>query len=208
VARPGVAALSAARGRTGDTLVVTPAPGRAGDWGLTLEYVGGATVSPRGVRRAAGVPVRFSWRWVEPAATWTQRVFAWDEATDPRTHPEAFAALLRGAPLLVREAPRLDWFWARPRDPAIPARRLAMEAEATVTLPPGTHALRVLSDDAVRVWVDDALVVDDWVPHETAVRTAPVSGGAHRVRVQYLQVEGWVELRLDWLIAAPPAPGG
>lgn len=208
VARPGVAALSAARGRTGDTLVVTPAPGRAGDWGVTLEYVGGATVSPRGVRQAAGAPVRFSWRWFEPVATWTQRVFAWDDATDPRTHPEAFAALLRGAPLLVREAPRLDWFWSRPRDPAIPARRMAMEAEATVALPPGAHALRVLSDDAVRVWVDDALVVDDWVPHETAVRTAPVSGGTHRVRVQFLQVDGWVELRLDWLTSAPPAPGG
>ena len=66
-----------------------------------------------------------------------------------------------------------------------------------MTLPPGRYTLRTISDDAVRVWVDGKLAIDDWTPHESAVDHAPLTGGPHELRVQYYQVDGWVELRLD-----------
>jgi alpha-L-fucosidase len=47
------------------------------------------------------------------------------------------------------------------------------------------------------VWVDGTLVIDDWTPHESAVDNAALSGGRHDIRVQYAQVDGWAELRVE-----------
>jgi hypothetical protein len=159
-------------------------------------------VSPRGVRTAAGVPQRFRYARFAPRTTWTQRVFAWSDSTDPVKQPAAFAALLAGTPLTTRTAPRMDWFWSRSRDAQIPTRRMAMEATATLDLPAGAYTLRTLSDDAVRVWVDDQLVIDQWTPHETMPGYAPLTGGVRRVRAQYVQGDGWTEFRLDVLRGA------
>ena len=208
VSRRGVATLSASSGRTGDTIVITPAEQQRDDWELTLEYRGAATVSPRGVRTAAGVPQRFRYARYAPSTTWTQRVFAWGDSTDPVTQPAAFAALLAGPPVATRTVPRIDWFWSRSRDAQIPTRRMAMEATGVLALPSGPHTLRALSDDAVRVWVDDRLVIDQWAPHETMPGYAVIPGGNHRVRAVYVQRDGWTEFRLDVLRGAVrPSPG-
>jgi hypothetical protein len=201
-----VAALSRAAGRIGDTIVVTPVPDSGGgsDWDVTLEYRGGATVSPRGVRRAAGRPYRFSFGRFEPAIDWTIAFFGWSDGADP----------LRGAtPLFTRQAPRLDYEWYRPPAtlPGLPQAHWGLEATGTVTLAPGTYTLRAISDDAVRVWVDGALAIDDWTPHESTVDHAPLAAGRHDLRVQYYQVDGWTELRLDVVrgveaSAASPGP--
>jgi hypothetical protein len=66
-----------------------------------------------------------------------------------------------------------------------------------VDLATGEYTLRTLSDDGIRVWVDSALVIDDWKPHETALDFATLSGGHHDIRVQYYQGDGWYELRLE-----------
>lgn len=195
----GVSVLSATTGRVGDTVTVQPQAGDESDWSVQLEYVGDAVTMPNGRRVARRVPVRFGYvRW-EPVQQWTQKLYAWSDSTDPFTRPEAFAALLQGAPIVTRTAPRLDLFWSRPREAVIPASRWAMDATTTVELPPGIHTLRTLSDDAVRVWVDGQPVIDHFTPHETAPAYATVRGGVHEIRVLYVQRTGWVELRLDIL---------
>ncbi len=202
VARRGVATLSMTSGRVGDTLAVTPTAGAGGgsgtDWELTLEYRGAATVSPRGTRRAAGAPYRFGYARFEPAQDWAMRFFPWSDSTDPRGKPDAFAALLRGTPLLTREAPRLDLEWYGPQIKGVPLERWALEATSRVSLPPGRYTIRTISDDAVRVWVDGKLAIDDWAAHESVVDHAPLAGGRHEIRVLYYQVDGWTELRLDF----------
>jgi parallel beta-helix repeat protein len=199
VTRRGVSALSASSGRVGDTLAVTPAPGAGADWEVALEYRGAATVSPRGTRRAAGARYRFTYGRFEPAQDWAMRVFAWTDSTDPRGRADAFAELLRGAPLLTRDAPRLDLEWYRPQIQGVPDERWALEATSSVTLPNGRYTLRTISDDAVRVWVDGRLAIDDWTPHESVVDHSPLAAGRHEIRVQYYQVDGWVELRVDFV---------
>ncbi|HEX4627941.1 MAG TPA: NosD domain-containing protein [Gemmatimonadales bacterium] len=202
VARRGVRTVSRTSGRIGDTVLVTPAPTSAGDWDVTLEYRGGETVSPRGVRHAAGQPYRFWFARFEPPVDWTVRFFAWSDSTDPRTRAEAFAALLGSTPLLTRRAPRLDYEWYRPSIPGLPPERFALEATGSVTLAPmahGAYTLRTISDDAVRVWVDGALVIDRWTPHESTVDHAALAPGRHALRVQYYQVDGWTELRLEFV---------
>lgn len=207
VSRRGVAELSRASGRIGDTIAVTPAPAAGADWEIQLEYRGAATVSPRGVSRAAGVPYRFSFARFEPTTDWTMRFFVWTDSTDPRSSPERFAALLRGTPLLTHGASHLDLEWYRPQISGVPQERFAVEATGSMTLPPGSFTLRTISDDAVRVWVDGTLAIDDWAPHESAVDHTRLAGGKHDLRVQYYQVDGWVELRLDIVRGVERSPG-
>lgn len=189
VAQRGVAALSARAGRMGDTLQVTPHADSAGEWRVVLAHTDART----------GTTSRFVYERFEPAQRWTQRIYAFGDSSSPFTHAEAFAALLAGPPLVERSAPRLDWLWSRPRDREIPATNLALDARATITLPAGRYTLRTLSDDAVRVWVDGQLVIDHFTPHETAPAYATLGGGRHELRVHYVQLGGWTELRLDIL---------
>ena len=197
----GVASVRPTSGLVGDTLVVTPAPGPGTDWAVNLVYAGAATVSPRGVRGAAGRPYPFVFARFEPAQDWDVRFFSWGDSTDIRTDAAAFAALLRGAPVFGRREPRLDYMWYRP--PAayrsVPAERFAVEASARVTLPPGRYTLRTISDDGIRVWIDGRLAIDDWNAHESTVDHANLTGGRHDIVVRYFQVDGWMELRLDFV---------
>jgi len=206
-ARRGVAAISRESGKVGDTIAVAPEPGKSQDWELVLEYRGAATVSPRGEQRKAGERSRFGYTRFEPTMDWAVRFFAWNEAADPRKDPEAFYALLRSTPLLTRREPRLDYEWSRPTIQGPPQAQFGLEATATVTLEPGEYTLRTISDDAVRVWVDGTLAIDNWAPHESAVDVAPLAAGRHDLRVVYYQVDGWTELRLDIVRGAQRSRG-
>jgi len=109
----------------------------------------------------------------------------------------------------LRAISRLDYMWYRP--PAayafLPQSNWSLTATGTVTLPPGTYSLRTISDDAVRVWIDGTLAIDDWTPHESRVDYAPLLAGKHDLRVDYRQVDGWVELRVGVIRGSARSPG-
>jgi len=197
VGRRGIATLSVDRGQVGDTVTVTPSA--ANDWALTLEYRGTAVVSPRGARTAAGRPYRFSYGCFDPLGGWRLSVFPWTDAEDPRTHPDAFAALLRGAPALSFDRSRLDMMWYRPMIAGVPAAKWAAAATTAFVLDSGRYTLRTVSDDGVRVWLDGKAVIDDWIAHESRIDNTPIATGRHVLRVEYYQVDGWTELRVDVL---------
>ena len=123
--------------------------------------------------------------------------FAWSDSTDPRTRPAPFQTVLAGPALLTRTEPRLDYMWYRPSITGLPGDRFAAVATTSVTLAAGTYTLRTISDDAIRVWVDGRLAIDHWTPHESAVDHAPLEAGRHDIRVEYVQVDGWTELRVE-----------
>jgi hypothetical protein len=195
VGERGVARLSKRRGMTGDTLVVTPVAGD--DWQVDLDYRGAATVSARGERRPAGAAYYFSYGRFEPPVNWTAHFFTWSDSTDPRTQTTAFGKLLNGTPIVAQQMARLDYMWYSPTIKGVPQTRFAVVATGRVSLAPGMYTLRTISDDGVRVWIDGRLAIDDWAPHESAVDVAALRGGAHALRVEYYQVDGWTELRLD-----------
>ena len=204
VGRQGIGALSRSSGRTGDTIVVTPATGRETDFTLELEYRGAETVSPFGERAAAGVPVRFGWSRYLPRAAWHVRFVALDSAAEPPVTAEATAALLTSRETAVLDTARLDLMWYRPPQPAIPQARVLTEATSRIRLAPGRYQVRTIADDAVRVFIDGRAVLEDWTPGESRVKEATVElGGEHAFRVEHLQLDGWYELRVDVEPAAP-----
>ena len=205
VARSGIAALSDTSGRVPGRIVVTPdSTAEFEDWTLELEYVGAATTSPRGVRTPAGAPVRVRYRVTQPRTTWQQRIVSWSDSTVPRRAAHGTDAIFAGAPLLSRATPTLDYQWFRPQVVGIPLDHWALDAHTSLTIPDGAWELFIISDDGVRVWIDDRLVIDAWTAHESRVDRVPIAPGPHRLRVAYYQIDGWTELRLGVEPAATP----
>jgi hypothetical protein len=171
-----------------------------------MEYRGAATTTARGERKAAGEPVRFSYGRYEPPISWQVRAWAWADSLDPRREGN-WQRLTTGAHLLDRAMPRLDFMWLRPTIRELPQSRFALEASGSVNLPAGEYTIRTISDDGIRVWLDGRLVIDNWDLHGSEIDYAPLPGGAHELRVQYFQIEGWAELRLDILRGAQRSSG-
>ncbi len=192
------ATLSKPAGRVGDTVVVTPATGPVVDYDLEFEHQGEAVTAPDGAAGRAGDPYRFRLRRFAAPFDWRVNVFAWDSVSDPRKPGDGFRAALATAAVAVRRDSVLDWVWSRSRLPSVPDRQFLVVAEGTVELPKnGNYELIAISDDGIRVWVDDRLVIDRWTPHESALDRVDLKPGKRKVRVEYYQVDGWVELRVE-----------
>ena len=196
VGRRGIARVSRDSGRISapgiDSITVTPMKGSEHDWELTLEHVRSASTR--------GQATRFSYRRFEPVIDWTVRFFTWRDSTaDPPANVAAFRALSGGTPAFTRQAPRLDYMWYRPTMAGLPQERFAITATGTVNLGPGVYTLRTISDDGVRVWVDGRLAIDSWTPHESKADAVALGAGRHEIRVEYYQLKGWTELRVNIL---------
>ena len=177
----GVSTISDSGGVSGDTIVVSPVAGPTVDWRIELEGGDGRIAYQRFV-----APV-----------DWNVRAVAWDSTSDPRSRIDAFRARLAGPALAMRSDRILDYMWSRTRLPGFPAERFGVLAEGTVDLPPGEYELLTISDDGIRVWVDGQLAVDRWQQHESELEIVPLSAGRHALKVEYYQVGGWVELRVE-----------
>lgn len=200
IAHNGVASWSADSGRVGDTLVVVPASGREDDYRVELEYRGARVTTPFGETLPAGAPVRFEWSRFEPANRWQVRFIAWDSSAAPLDSTARLARAFNGPPVATLDTNRLDLTWYAPPRKSIPQSLLLTVAVDTVTLAPGSYRLRTIADDAVRVYLDGRLLLDDWVPGDSHVKEVPFTAtGRHELRVEHVQVGGWYELRVDIL---------
>jgi alpha-L-fucosidase len=75
-------------------------------------------------------------------------------------------------------------------------------AEGEATVDAGTYELSVTWDDAVRVYVDGKLVMDQWDPSRYTFDEAPNRkvrlqlGGRHNFRIEHAELGGFATLAL------------
>ncbi|MCI0363777.1 MAG: right-handed parallel beta-helix repeat-containing protein [Phycisphaerales bacterium] len=70
----------------------------------------------------------------------------------------------------------------------------------TLTFPAGTWRIRTTSDDGIRVWMDDQLVIDDWTWHAPKEHTHEFAIEKPRsinLRVEHFELDGYAILTLD-----------
>ncbi|MBM3189950.1 MAG: hypothetical protein FJZ90_14655, partial [Chloroflexi bacterium] len=108
---------------------------------------------------------------------------------------------LVGEPTVIRNDSELRFDWG-PRSPAagIPADRFSVRWTRTVQFEEGAYRFFARADDGVRVWVDQALVVDEW--HESTPRTYVehlwVDAGPRTVRVEFYENGGNAFVQVWW----------
>ncbi len=141
---------------------------------------------------------------------WEVVVFPWH--TDPRENVEEWrreggviregAGVKFGSPHL-----RLDFGHAGPsqhpdvppsvQEAGLPVDRFGVIASSHITLPPGMWHVRSLSDDGIRLWLDDELIIDDWTWHPPKEHVHSFQIDAERtieVRVEHFELDGYAML--------------
>ncbi len=129
------------------------------------------------------------------SATWKVRHWQWEK--DPREDADAFKALLETEPLRTRRVRRLDFrFGSQGPGGGVSADRFATVAETEIELPAGEFEFVTVSDDGVRVYLDDEEVIDNWTHHASGEDKAvvQVSAGRHRIRVEHFEIDGLARL--------------
>lgn len=144
------------------------------------------------------------------AARWEVVFFSW--TVDPREDLEAWRAEARGPAAVtgVLNSLDLNYGWGGPRDlTALPpelrakapaADRFGMIARTRMRLPSGHWKFTVLSDDGVRVRVDDRVVVENWTWHGPTTdvgRLVQETAAEVEIEVEHFEIDGYAVLRLD-----------
>jgi hypothetical protein len=123
-------------------------------------------------------------------------------------------AELRGGPALVRDDAEIsfDWGEGAPAD-WMPDDNFSAVWTRSVSFSPGFYRFNVQSDDGVRVWLDNGLLMDYWEPMKYEYHT--VDGvyleGTHELRVAYFERAGGARIRFWWelvggAVSQPVAP--
>ncbi len=178
----------------GEIALTTPDAGA--DLNLELEYRGARVVTPRGQVFDAGAPVPVRYTLFYPAIDWTVSFWKFDASGDPLKARQGFDALLAMPPVRTDHVAHLDFANAAAFGSGF-ADHIAVRAAGDVTLPAGTYDLSVTSDDGIRVWVDDKLVLEDWTIHGAKEDHLPLPGGRHLLRLEYFQNTGAATLEVQ-----------
>ncbi len=153
------------------------------------------------VLQTGGESVRVAARLVRltPPA-WSVRFFDW--TVDPREDVEAWRREADGADELTLGALDFDFGGNAPGNGTdVGKDRFGTLATARVALPAGEWIVRTASDDGIRLWVDDRLVIDDWTHHATRTHEAPLRVEAareHVLRVEHFELDGAAALRVEF----------
>ncbi len=112
---------------------------------------------------------------------------------------------LQGNPLSISHEPTIAHNWAENGPaPGIPANAFSGRWQGQFDFVPGAYLFTARADDGMRLWVDDQLLIDAWINRGGNIydKTRWLQG-RHRVKVEYVELEGGAELALDWRLVAP-----
>jgi parallel beta-helix repeat protein len=152
-------------------------------------------------------------------ATWITRFYEWTKEIDPRGPDENWEKIISRLPFHEEHSPSLDYVWysAGPSvsnemiqggtTPRVVRDHFAVVAITLMRLPRGKWTIRTISDDGVRVFVDDRKVIDNWTWHvpteDKAIIEIPEQGRdrhgqvpATLIRVEYFEIDGHAQLQL------------
>lgn len=111
--------------------------------------------------------------------------------------------LLSGTPALVRTDAILDFNWRQGTpDAAIGIDFFSVRWSGKIKpLYSETYTIYTTSDDGIRVWVNDSLVIDSWMKQSGTERLGSISlnaGQLYDIKVEYYENQGDARARLMW----------
>jgi len=108
---------------------------------------------------------------------------------------------LTEAPVLIRQESAIDFNWGTSSPGSgVPVDSFSARWQRYVLFDADTYRFTVFTDDGVRLWVDDKLLIEAWQDPQVATYSADISltQGYHRVRLEYYEAGGSAAVRLSW----------
>lgn len=112
---------------------------------------------------------------------------------------------LRGAPVLVRDDPDVNFRWPAGTVPGsnVPGTNFSVRWTRTVTFTAGDYQFFLQVDDGARLFFDGRMLIDAWRDQPPTTYNAVVKGvtaGQHTVVVEYYQASGDATAFVSWEI--------
>jgi hypothetical protein len=118
---------------------------------------------------------------------------------------------LDGSPALIRDDAGstgidFNWGYGSP-DSSIPSDGFSVRWTRTLNFAAGSYRFTATSDDGVRLWVNDHLLIDKWLdqPFTSYADTIYVSGDVP-IKMEYYENGGAAAARLTWTKSGGPSP--
>ncbi len=114
-------------------------------------------------------------------------------------------ATLAAPALFLRDDPAINFDWGLTAPIAgFNADNFSVRWTRDLSLNPGTYRFSVMSDDGVRLWVNNTLVIDEWQKQADAQFAANVTlpGGSTPIKLEYFDARDQAVVRLDWAPAS------
>ncbi len=173
---------------------------------IELDYTGPAITTPFGEKIPAGKVYGFSYRKYFHPMDWQVQFFSLDTAQyNPIRKGALFppSAGTANEPFKNERVKQLDYaWWGGIKASGKQHTQFMTVAAATAEFKPGEYEISVTWDDAVRVLIDDRLLIDEWNPSLYVFDESPHKkfrvrlDGNHRFRVEHLELGGFATLSL------------
>jgi len=114
---------------------------------------------------------------------------------------------LGGTPVLTRNDKFIDFDWGYGSpDSRVPGDNFSASWTRTVDFAPGTYRFTVRTDDGVRLWVGEQLVIDQWRDQWAQSHSATVYlSGEELVHMETYEHTGVAVARLRWTLVGGSA---
>ncbi len=108
---------------------------------------------------------------------------------------------LSGSPVLQRSEAALDYDWGNGSpDAAVNPDRFSARWSRYIDVTPGVYRFTATSDDGIRIWIDNDLIIDQWNDHSPRTFTADknLASGHHLVVVEFYENGGGAVARVSF----------
>ncbi|MCZ7546876.1 MAG: PA14 domain-containing protein [Anaerolineae bacterium] len=107
---------------------------------------------------------------------------------------------LQGMPIFIRNEPVINWDWGYGSPgPGIPSDNFSVRWTRIGSFTAGLYRFTALSDDGVRVYIDDVPIINQWRLATGQVYQADVAlSGNHQMRVEFFEGPGIARISLNW----------
>lgn len=110
---------------------------------------------------------------------------------------------LTGTAKRFQTTPKVDFNWngdAPMAGGGFPKDKFSVRWVGDFDFAAGNYTFTTTSDDGIKVWVDDVVVIDGWKDQWNAVykQGIPLKAGIHRIRLEYYENGGGALAKLSW----------
>jgi parallel beta-helix repeat protein len=175
------------------------------DINIQIEYIGEEVTTPFGGVIPKGKPYIFLFNKFFQPIDWTVNWFSLDTSVyNPIKTGELFAPNVRLKPIKSEKVQKLDYAWwgGIKTDEGQTPQFLTL-AEGAGNFRRGEFEFGVTWDDAVRFYVDNKLVIDEWNPSKYTFDESPhktiklsLTEGVHYFRIEHVELGGFATLAL------------